>query len=301
MNISKIDLNLLVLFHVLIKERSLSKAADKLNMSQPAASNALNRLRNQLGDPLFVRAGRGLSPTPKALTLIEPIAKGLQILEEGIAPEIDFEPLTSQRTFNICFSDYGDLLLMPDLLSLLSVEAPSIKIKSHNFRENSIDRLHDGSIDLLYSQLNFDDNKIKRETIFNESILVIVSANHSTIKKEITMENYLRFPHVISSDANVTRIDSELKKRGFERKIVAEVSGYLPAFPIVAADEFISTPPARLVEKYASNFNLKYFKPPFTPMSIPVHQYWSKSFDNDLGLNWLRTLVKTICLNFSKT
>ncbi|WP_143290324.1 LysR family transcriptional regulator, partial [Burkholderia pseudomallei] len=156
-NLRQLDLNLLLVFDALMQEQNLSRAAIRLHMSQPAVSNALTRLRQQLGEPLFTRTARGMTPTAQARTLYEPVRQALYLLQIGLGPQADFEPDT-HHLFKLSMNDYGQTVLLPDLLAHIKSRAPNVMLSVQSDDAGSIPaQLTTGTLDLAIDYLHFDN------------------------------------------------------------------------------------------------------------------------------------------------
>src|SRR5262249_35735507 len=149
MQLSAVDLNLALVLHALLAERSVSRAARRLGLSQSATSHALSRLRSALGDPLVVRTSRGVLPTPRAEAIAESLAAGLALLEKSLLAPPKFEPATTARCFRIASTDYAEFLLMPPFLGALASEAPKLDVDIRPYADNPLATLLQGELDLV--------------------------------------------------------------------------------------------------------------------------------------------------------
>ncbi len=177
-NLRQLDLNLLLVFDALMQEQNLSRAAIRLHMSQPAVSNALTRLRQQLGEPLFTRTARGMTPTAQARTLYEPVRQALYLLQIGLGPQADFEPDT-HHLFKLSMNDYGQTVLLPDLLAHIKSRAPNVMLSVQSDDAGSIPaQLTTGTLDLAIDYLHFDNPELCYEPLHEEHLVVIGRAGH---------------------------------------------------------------------------------------------------------------------------
>src|SRR6187399_2226101 len=158
-HMSGLDLNLALVLHALLAERSVSRAAKRLGLSQSATSHALARLRRSLDDPLFLRAPQGIVPTPRAEALAQSLAAGLALLEQSLLPPLRFEPATAQRQFRIAATDYVEFVILPRFLAALASEAPNVEVWVRPFSDDALDKLQRGDLDLLLGVVGPEANR----------------------------------------------------------------------------------------------------------------------------------------------
>ena len=188
MNLSDIDLNLLLLFQRLMRERRVSTVAEQMNMSQPGVSNALAKLRRRLGDPLFVRGPGGVVPTPFALSLAEPVGQALAILHAALHPETGFDPLRVTRTITIGMTDIGEVVFLPALVERLSREAPGIVLNT--VRDTSIDLRHEmaeGRVDLAIGLLPQLKGGFYQRRLFDQRYVCLFRRGHALEDAPLTL------------------------------------------------------------------------------------------------------------------
>ncbi len=176
-DLRRIDLNLLVILDALLSEQHVTRAAERLHLSQPAVSHALARLRDLLGDPLLVRAGASLVPTPQALELMAPLAEALAQVQSLLAPNT-FDPATARRTFRLAMSDYGAAIVLPGLIRTLRREAPGIDLQiSHASREGMLEGVLNGDIDVAAGVFPEMPNELRSTPLFEEHYVCLVDRN----------------------------------------------------------------------------------------------------------------------------
>ena len=259
MNIRKFDLNLLVIFDVLMRERSVSRAADKLALTQPAVSNALNRLRDMLDDPLLVRCRTGMKPTARALDLITPVQNALNELDHHLSNPVIFDPLSSQQRFVIAATDYVALILLPPLLKLLAVKAPNIEVQIVNFGpENPELMLESGQCDFAIGRFFNISPRLTKQRWLEESLCCLVRKEHPTIKKKLTLKSYLQLGHIwVSSNERRGMMDHWLQEQGLNRKIVSVIPNYTTAAMIIAETDLALILPQRSADNFCQLFAVK--------------------------------------------
>ena len=194
--LAAIDLNLLVLLRAVLRERHVTRAAASVGLSQSAASHALARLREILGDPLLVRRGRTLSLTPRAAHLLPVLERGLGELESAIAGEPDFDPRTARRRFTIGAADYLQALITGPLLQKLATQAPHVDLTIVVF-PNIGELLESGAIDLALTVPNQAQRNLKKARLFAEGFVCMVRRGHPGVRKRLTLERYLSLRHLV--------------------------------------------------------------------------------------------------------
>ncbi|MGH8436326.1 MAG: LysR family transcriptional regulator, partial [Pseudomonas sp.] len=196
-NLRQIDLNLLLVFDALMQEQNLSRAALKLHMSQPAVSNALARLRKQLGATLFKRTARGMSPTPQAQALYGPIRQALHLLQIGLGAQEAFD-LQAEHLFRLSMNDYAQLTLLPALLARLKVLAPRVVLSVQSDQADSLTaRLATGELDLAIDYLYFESTDLCYQPLLEEQLVVIGRAGHPAFEAGLTLAGYQGSQHVL--------------------------------------------------------------------------------------------------------
>ena len=293
--IRNIDLNLLKIFHTIYLEQSITKAAQILCVSQPAVSNALKRLRELYNDPLFIRTPDGMKPSPKAQELSVPIQKALLHFGKTLSTEERFRPETSNRTFSVALTDYGEFFFLPTMLSRLSEIAQGVEIVClpHPGATLSME-LKAGTVDLVWDWVRIDDPEFHVEPVFDDPGYCLVRKNHPEIKGQLTLDQYLAAEHVALRPTRLhhPKIERTLERRGLKRKVVAEVS-HLTVIPmVVARTNLIATMPKRLARLYGEMMNLQVIQNPVYDETVVVYQMWHDHFTNDHGHQWFRKFVK---------
>ncbi|MEX2124494.1 MAG: LysR family transcriptional regulator [Woeseia sp.] len=297
-----IDLNLLKIFNSIYCEQSISKAAQMLCVSQPAVSNALKRLRELYNDPLFIRTSDGMRPSPRAQELVHPIQEALRQLDKALSIDAEFRPETSNRTFTVALTDYGEFYFLPRMLRQLADEAPGVEIicLPHPGATMAVE-LKAGSVDLVWDWVRIDDPEYHIEVVFDDPGYCLVRTNHPEIHGELSLDQYLAAEHVALRPTRLhhPRIERALERRGLHRKVVAEVS-HLTVIPgVVAQTNLIATMPKRLAELYAEMMDLQVLQNPVYDDAVIVYQMWHDRFEHDEGHKWFRNLTRQITMRRS--
>lgn len=297
MNIITKDLNLLVIFQEVMNELNITRAAKKLHLSQPALSNALARLRNEFKDELFVRSGRGMVPTPRAVELSEAITHILQ-QTKSLYQEKSFEPHSFQGVFTIATNDYFEYLLLPLLLSHLNRHAPQIKtIYRPTLGSLPKKELEQGLFDVGIAGYFGDlPEGFRQEVIMVDTYACLVRKNHPRVQSKLTLKTYLELEHLLVSpqgDLNGV-IDVALKSKGYKRKIVAGVTSFGVPASIVAHSDYIVTIPAKIAVLYSKIYDLKILSPPIEVPKIDVKLVWHQRTHLSPQHQWFRETLKKI-------
>ena len=292
------DLNLLLVFDAIYTERSISKAAVKLHLSQPTVSNALARLRNQLDDPLFERSGRGMVPTLRAKSLAEPIRQGLAAIDHGLRGHPDFAFAEADRKFVISVGDYGETVMLPRFVDWLSQVAPGICLHIRPAPSGELlNGLREGSVDMALDYFPVQDPSVHNVCALTENLLVLVRRDHPEVSDTLSLETYLSLRHVVFDHQDQTRpmIDLALAKRGLKRHIAMIVPHFLSMPMLVQHTDLVCTLPRRMGQFYADHFRLQSYPVPLRTPNFPVYLMWHKHSEEDAGHRWLREQWLSFC------
>ena len=296
MNINAVNLNLLVAFDALFEELSVTRAARRAGVTQPAMSNTLSQLRSLFDDALFVRHRTGLTPTARASELSEPIRKGLRLLQ-GALTGPSFEPSTSERRFVIAASDYVELVLLPALLRRLSQEAPGVRLALRPWGlHEAPPELARGEIDLMLGFYDKLPPHHHQQPLFDDEYVCVVRRRHPTVKSRLTLRHYLQLSHVLVSAKTdgLGSVDRALLALGKQRRIGARVSHFLTVPVLVAQTDFVAALDRRVAEVFAGPLGLKLFPPPLKLPKGTIGQVWHEQQEGDPGQRWLRQLIAEV-------
>lgn len=298
MNLQSLDLNLLRVFDAIYIERSISRAASRLNLSQPAVSNALARLRERMGDPLFERTAEGMAPTPRAKTIAEPIQQALDLLREGLSVRSGFDFSRSRRSFEFAVEDYGENVILPRFLKWLNEVAPGIRIVIRP--EPGIqakEALRRGTIDLALGYFVPGTEDFHHHCVMTDSLLTLARQDHPDISERLPLETFLKVRHValIPRTKSMPMIDLALAKRGLQRDIAVQVPHFQSMPVIVRNTNLLGTMPKRMAVLYADHFGLQPYQPPVRTPDFPVYLIWHQSANDDIAHRWLREAFIDLC------
>ncbi|MEJ7929271.1 LysR family transcriptional regulator [Ramlibacter sp. AN1015] len=290
-HINEIDLNLLRLFDAVYRSRSVSRAAEQLQLTQPAASQGLTRLRTLLHDPLFMRAPGGVQPTPRADRLADPVRQALATLELALAEADEFQPLQSRRTFQLHLSDIGEGRFLPPLMAALRAQAPGVRVEARPWpREELAEGLHSGRIDFAFGFLPMLKDT-ERARLLDDRYVVVLRRDHPFLARRRTGRALLAALSALEFVAVRTHADTrrilQLLQLEERLRLVTEHFLVLPA--IVQATDLAALVPRDIAEGFGEGHAI--VEPPFPLRDFTVSLHWSRRFESEPGHRWLRGLI----------
>ncbi|MCF3947295.1 LysR family transcriptional regulator [Acidiphilium iwatense] len=294
------DLNLLVAFDALMHERSVTRAAARLKVGQPAMSHNLSTLRVLLQDELFVRVGSAIQPTARAVSLAGPIRAALAQMQAALHAPAMFDPRTEERTIRIGFSGELELLLIPDLTETMRRAAPGLRLLSQRAGREEVHRLLDeGSLDIAVGC--FEPSTARRyrsKVLFEPSLSCIFNPQHLPLSPPIELADYLALPHVVVTltDSLQGCLEAALDEIGAELNVVSASSEFMSVLATAANAPVIATVPTRMAQRYGPRFGLT-LSP--TPLKLPLPaatMIWSAQLDQDPASSWLRKQIADLLL-----
>lgn len=296
-DLSTLDLNLLRVFDAVARERHVTRAAQRLNLSQPAVSNALSRLRAALNDELFLRRPGGVEPTELALALAGPVAEVLDRLRDTLAVHAPFDPATSNRVFVIALSEYAEAVLAPPLLERLGREAPGCLLAvRHADRTNWQALLERGEAELALGVLPEPPAIFTRVRLLPEGFMTLMRQGHPLAGGVMTEDRLITFPHLLHSP-NGSRdgaLDVALATRGKKRRLGAVVA-HLSAVPdILARTDMVMTLSGRLAHLLAEARGLVVRESPVEIRHTRLSMIFHRRLESDAGHAWLRRLMLAV-------
>ncbi|NYI00135.1 LysR family transcriptional regulator [Cupriavidus plantarum] len=294
MDLKDVDLNLLLVFSELLKQRRASRVAETLGISQPGVSNALNRLRKLLGDELFLRTSRGMEPTPYAQQLAEPISYALSTIHSTLNQQVKFDPMTSKRAFTIAMTDIGEIYILPTLTGLLERIAPGVTISTvRNATVNLRDEMEAGRVDLAVGWIPDMKTGFMQRRILRHSYVCLFRKGHALDKGTLTREEFCAAKHVVvvSAGSGHGVADETMKRSGVERDIRLVVPHFVAVGHILHETDLVATVPERFAERCAEPFGLSYVPCPVPLPEIAINLFWHTKYQRDPGNRWLRELL----------
>jgi DNA-binding transcriptional LysR family regulator len=296
--LAQIDLNLLVTFEALFEERSVTVAAQKLYLGQPAMSAALGRLRTLFGDELFMRVGREMQPTSKALEIAPGIFAALHQIRQTIESSQDFDPASSQRDLTIGSADYTSFILIPKLMSHCHQFAPNLNFRTIEFEKDRVgDLLATGAIDLALGVFPNPPRQTNCVPLFQEHFVGIARKHHpAIIQKSLSLDTFASLAHVlVTLRRDITgEIDLALAEQGLQRRIALTVPHVLVLPAIIGSTDLVTCVPSRMADDFSRHDRIEFFE---LPLEIPhwtVSMLWSKLVDRDNANCWLRQTLQTL-------
>ena len=294
-DLRRIDLNLLVVLDALLSEQQVTRAAERLHLSQPAVSHALARLRDMLGDPLLVRAGAGLVATPRALELAQPLAEALARVQALLAPS-QFDPASAKRRFRLAMSDYGAALVLPGLIRTLRQQAPGIDlVVSHASREGMLDGVLNGDIDLAAGVFPELPHELRSTPLFEEHFACLVDRHSLGADGQLDLPTYLARPHVLlemrgSGTPDIERALTAIRCR---RHVAVSLPHWSVAPHLIGGTDLILTVASRGL-RGIDDPGLAVVAPPFSIPNFNFVLAWHERRGGDPALNWLNGQIEQV-------
>ena len=296
MHIKDIDLNLLRLFDAVYRTRNVSRAAELLDLTQPAASQALTRLRLLIKDPLFVRAGGGVQPTPKADRLADAVRSALGLLEEALNESALFDPLQSRKVFRIHMSDIGEGRFLPDLMVALQRQAPGVRLETLPVPRHEVpQRLDSGAIDFAFGFLPTVKDT-QRVQLLHDRDVVLLRAGHpfaATRRSGPVLLSALRQLEFVAVRAHSDTLRIlEMQQLQDRIRLTTEHFMVLPA--IVRATDLAVVMPRNIARTFAADGGYTLIEPALPLRDFTVSLHWSRRFESDPGNQWMRGLIERL-------
>jgi len=301
-HLSQVDLNLFVVLEAVYREGNLTRAGQQLNLTQPAISHALKRLRDLLQDPLFVRQGPHMVPTPFTRNMIEQVRQALQILEVNLSESRNFIPEHTRRNFHLALWEYAEALILPELLRHLTHAAPGMSITISRVKRRDLEtELASGSVDLAIDIPLTMSDRIRHKWLLNEAFVVVARAGHPAIADKLNLDAYLAQRHIqVSSRRHgPSLIDIELSRRGLRRQVFLRNQHNHTAWMVVSETDMLLTLPERHALILSTGFANPGWMNRVYPFPLPAprleaHLYWHESVENDPANRWLREEIEKV-------
>ncbi len=299
-NLARLDLNLLVAFDALMTERGVTRAAERIGLRQSAMSHALSRLRDMFGDELLTRVPTGMQPTPRALALAEPVREALARIQALASRQAEFFPATAERVFRIGLPDSVEVLLVPALLAHLRLAAPGVRLRLQNVGDprQLLDDLDADRIEIAVGIGDFSEGGThhKRRNFMTGHYLCMFNAALVGIEPPVSLEDYVRLPHVLTSLRQAERgvVDDALAKLGLKRAIALTTPRFLAVPYLVHGAPVLTTMHAQLARLFAATLGLSLSPPPLDLPEIRLSLLWHASYDHDPAHRWLRETLSTL-------
>ena len=302
--VNRIDLNLLVYLDALLRERNVTQAANQLNLSQPAMSNGLRRLRELFNDPLLVRTSEGMTPTERALELEPVVREVLSKIDQAVQPRGEFEAGTAQRVFRIMASDYAESTLFPSVLGKLRTLAPGLTLDIMTPSDVSFLDVERGKVDMVINRFDSMPQSFHQIHLWDDSFTCVLSPENPVLN-DFTLENYLQANHVWVSKtgmgvgvgvdpSDVQRlgwVDAALNRLGKKRQIRVFTRHYQAAMTLAEQNDLIVTLPTRAAQLKLDNPRVVLREPPLEIPPLELKMAWSPLLQHNPANKWLRKLI----------
>ena len=299
MNLSKVDLNLFIVFDAIYTEANLTRAGQIVGITQPAVSNALARLRETFNDPLFVRTAQGMVPTPMAQNIIGPVRSALQLLRVSVQESRTFTPQQANKTYRISMTDLTEAVILPPLFQRLRRLAPAVQIESFlSKRRETTKELAAGRLDFAVDAPLNTDTQVRHVKLMEDRYVCALRQGHPLAKEKISLDEYLSLTHIqISSRrSGLGYVDLSLGKMGLQRKVALRSQHYMMASTVLQNTDMAMTVP----ERFARRHGLHYVQLPVNDVpSLETHLYWHESTDQDPANRWMREQIIEIAQQIS--
>lgn len=298
MNLADFDLNLIIVFDAIYREKNLTFAGQRLRLTQPAMSHALARLRTAFNDPLFVRHGREMLPTTLAQELSRNLQEIIELAQKTLENLGSFDPKSSTRTFHIAMQDYPMIVLLPKLLQQIRSSAPHMGIRIFHLNlENRRMALDDGKIDLVVGARQEFGNNIYQQYLFSDHEVCVLREGHPVIREGMTFDEYIEaeFIGLGTSEFDLEAIDKRLTEMGHKRKIrvIVEQEAAIPH--LVSTTDFLANVAELVAKEYVHWLPIKILPIPTESFQFDILQYWHVRNHLDPAHNWLRKNLKEVC------
>jgi DNA-binding transcriptional LysR family regulator len=297
MEFNQFDLNLLKVFDALYTHRNASAAAVALGVTQPAVSNALRRLRDEVSDELFTRTPTGMAPTPFGDTLAAEVAPTLARLREGLARPDAFEAASSERRFTIAMSDVGEIVFLPKLIEALHTHAPKVTLTtvSRPARNLKLD-MENGTVDLAVGFLPDLKANFYQQRMFSQRYVVMMREQHPLAAKPLTAQGFRHARHALVEAEGTGHgvVQTALQREGLEDAVALTLPHFLAVPMVIESSDLIVTVPEKLGQAFARVLKVQLAEHPLSIAPFQVNQYWHRRYHKDPANKWLRGLFAAL-------
>lgn len=297
LRLEQIDLRLLRIFDAMHANRHVTRAAEELGLSQPTISIGLGKLRQQFGDPLFVRTSDGMLPTSRADALIGPVRDVLHMVRHVCEMEAAFDPASASRKFRICMTDASHITLLPRIFAAVRKAAPGVAIEAARIDEFMPQALQAGEADLALGLIPSLETGFYQQTLFRQDFICLTGPQHPRIGASLTLAQYQAEEHIgIVSGTGQQLLEEAVKQFGIERRVMLQLPGFLGLTGILAASDLIVTLPRHIGATLAALGGLHVHACPFPIPEFSVKQHWHARYHHDMANRWLRNLCARLFL-----
>lgn len=294
-NLRRLDLNLLVTLDVLLAELNVTRAAERLHISQPAVSVHLAKLREVLEDPLLLPGPRGMRPTARAESLREPLREALESITRAVAPAAPFEPANADLTWRITATDYTESTIVLPLMQQLPAHAPKTRLAVYDLVPSRLSRqAEQGNIDIVFHTTENAPDGLRRKALFTERYVLVGRRGHPKLKRRPTLKQFCELDHsIVSQDGGGfhASTDDALAAMGLSRRVVFSVPHFLFLRAALASTDLVAMAPERLV---CDDPALQLMAPPIDLPGFEISMYWHERVHRDPAHRWLREAIVSV-------
>jgi DNA-binding transcriptional LysR family regulator len=294
MNWGAYDLNLLIVFDAVMQDRSVTRAGDRIGLSQPAMSHALSRLRHMLKDQLFVRAPEGMLPTPRAEMLAEPLRIALSEMQRALDPPTVFDPASSDRRFTLSLNNYAAVVVAPTLVA--SAAAPALRLDLRpSGTLDVVEQLDRGELDLAIDSQDSPGERFAAEVLLEDSFVMVMRRGHPASRRRLTPRAFAALAHleISSSREDTSFIDRWLADSGLKRTIALRAP-YLATASILTQSDLVATLSRRIAQEFVRKNALLIRQPPYESPKVPTIMLWHRRLDGHPAHRWLRKVLASV-------
>ena len=298
------DLNLLPVFVALMEERSVTRAAQRLGMTQPALSSALARLRTTMQDQLFIRSRYGVQPTPIALELAPAIAEALARIDDVVLGQQDFDPATAERLMTLALNGYAEYVLAPAIVARLGKVAPGIQLRLLPYGNDLIETgVISGMTAMVLGRMIDPPDNLVVQHLLDDGFACVVRADHPNIGESLSREQFERLRHVnvLPPGRLRTGLFEALQRLGLRREVACSVTNFLAVPEMVAATDYCATLPRHICHRLVHDRRLRVVPAPVDLGTFPVEMAWHVRYRHDPAHRWLRSLICTMAVELAAT
>lgn len=294
MSLRRFDLNLLKTFDALWRERNVTRAAARLNVTQPAVSNALSRLRETFSDELFVRTPKGVEPTDRCAEIAADVHEALLSVERALSVEGEFDPTVSERTFRIAAADYMDMTILSDLIARLQRDAPGIDLRMRaEGRDRALELLDHGDVDLAVHGEGDAPKRLGREHLLDESFVFVARDPHPRVDGPPDLETFASLPHANFSQRGDPHsdVDDRLAGHGLRRRVALTSPHAAALADVVRRTDLVAAMPGRIAQLAVQRGGVQIHPMPIDLGGFSIDIFWNRRADSDPGVAWFRSIL----------
>jgi len=299
MKLTTFDLNLIVVFEAILRERSVTKAGERLGLSQPAMSHALNRLRWMLKDQLFIRTPEGMVPTPRAEQLAHPVRRAMGELQSALDPE-EFIPAQAERRFTVAVNNYAAVVLAGPIIAECAALAPNVRISLRPSGTLNLPELLDrGELDIAIAAVEPPADRFASRVLVEDRYVAVMRRGHPVGQKRLDLKTFAALPHLVisSSGEDLSFVDAALAAAGYARSIALEAP-YLSAGTILVQSDMVAVLGGQIAQEFRRAYPIELRELPFKSPRLHAVMLWHRRFNDQAAHRWLRNMKASVAAHF---